>query len=54
MGDDDSNCMGIKRPSLFITILDFIVFLVLIIGLLQIHYDASDDAESGDPENAQY
>jgi hypothetical protein len=31
--------MGIKRPSLFITILDFIVFLVLIIGLLQIHYD---------------
>ena len=43
MGDDDSNCMGIKRPSLFITILDFIVFLVLIIGLLQIQYDASED-----------
>ena len=44
MGDDDSNCMGIKRPSLFITILDFIVFLVLIIGLLQINYsfDSSD------------
>ena len=42
MADDDSNCMGIKRPSLFISILDFIIFLVLIIGLLQIQYSTID------------
>jgi hypothetical protein len=30
--------MGIRRPSLFITILDFIVFLVLAIGILQVSY----------------
>ena len=42
MGDDSSNCMGIKRPSLFVTILDFIVFLVIIIALLQFHYQEDD------------
>jgi hypothetical protein len=30
--------MGIRRPSLFIAILDFIVFLVLAIGILQVSY----------------
>jgi hypothetical protein len=38
MADDQSNCMGIKRPPLFITILDFIIFLVLLIGILQVNY----------------
>ena len=38
MGDDNSNFMGIRRPSLFICILDFIVFLVLAIGILQVSY----------------
>jgi hypothetical protein len=30
--------MGIRRPPLFITILDFIVCLVLVIGILQVTY----------------
>ena len=39
MGDDPNNyCGGIKRPSLFITILDFIIALVLIIGIWQVQY----------------
>jgi hypothetical protein len=27
-------CRGIKRPSLFFVILDFIIFVILLIGLL--------------------
>ncbi|CDW81140.1 UNKNOWN [Stylonychia lemnae] len=39
----DGNCMGIKRPSLFFVIFDFIIFIVLIIGLLQIAYSADNN-----------
>ncbi len=38
MADDNANCMGVRRPSLFIAILDFIVCLVLAIGILQVSY----------------
>jgi hypothetical protein len=50
MADDDSNCMAIKRPSLFVIILDFIVFLVLVIGFLKIHYQTSDDSTESPPD----
>ena len=38
MADDNSNFMGIRRPSLLVVVLDFIVFLVLAIGILQVSY----------------
>lgn len=34
----DSNCLGIKHPGLFISILDFIVCLILMITILQMSY----------------
>ena len=46
MPDHDSNCMGIRRPPLFIAILDFIVCLVLIIGILQVSYSEEKETET--------